>query len=344
MMIQKQNSLIGIIPNVQGVGGPASFNEKLASGLNEHGIEITYDLTDPHLSVVLVIAGTKHLASLARCIKRGVPVIQRLDGMNWVHRRRFTGFKHFFRSEINNFIVQRIRKKFADKLIYQSAFTRNWWNREYGEVRVPQATIYNGVDLQRYHPLQDKPVQDSILNAIVVEGHIKNGLELGLQNAIAALEVFTERTSNPVRITIAGEVPVHIQRKLMRGRKLEFFWTGIMPRDEISSRVSRSDLLFSTEPNPACPNAVIEALACGIPIAAFDSGAIKELVTDDCGIIAPYGADIWRLQLADVEQMANLLIKNEGQLRQKGMNARKRAETHFGLESMIEKYMEVLLG
>ena len=343
-MDQKQNSLIGIIPNVQGVGGPATFNEKLASGLNDHGVSVTYDLTDPHLSAVLVIAGTKHLASLARCIQRGVPVIQRLDGMNWVHRRRFTGFKHFFRSEINNFIVQRIRNKFADKLIYQSTFTSNWWNRVYGEGRLPQTTIYNGVDLQRYQPLNNKTVQDSFLNVIVVEGHIKNGLELGLQNAIDALDIFTEKTGKPVRITIAGEVPLQIQSKLMRGRKLEFIWTGILPRDEISSRVSRSDLLFSTEPNPACPNAVIEALACGIPVAAFDSGAIRELVPDDCGVISPYGADIWRLQLADVEQMANMLISSEGQLTQKGLNARKRAETHFGLETMIEQYKEVLLG
>ena len=30
---------IGIIPNVRGVGGPASFNEKLVRGLQKRGVE-----------------------------------------------------------------------------------------------------------------------------------------------------------------------------------------------------------------------------------------------------------------------------------------------------------------
>lgn len=339
----KLNPIVGIIPNVQGVGGPASFNEKLASGLIGRGVEITYDLTTPDISAVLVIAGTKHLATLARCIQRGVPLIQRLDGMNWVHRRRFTGVKHFLRSEVNNFIVKRIRNVFADKLIYQSTFTKIWWDRVYGEVKKPQTTIYNGVDLERYQPIIKAKRQDSTLNVIIVEGHIKNGLEVGLQNAISALDVFSRKTGRPVNLTIAGEVPSNIRLKLMKGRNLGFTWTGVVPRDEISKMVSLSDLFFSTEPNPACPNAVIEAMSCGLPVAAFDSGAIRELVPDDCGIVAPYGADIWKLQAAEPDRMVESLIANEDHLGQKGSNARKRVESHYSLDTMIDHYMEVLL-
>ena len=46
-MIHNPRKIIGIIPNVRGVGGPASFNEKLGNGLRKLGVEITYDLIHP---------------------------------------------------------------------------------------------------------------------------------------------------------------------------------------------------------------------------------------------------------------------------------------------------------
>ena len=46
-MTENLRTRIGIIPNVRGVGGPASFNEKLVSGLQKRGIEATYDLDTP---------------------------------------------------------------------------------------------------------------------------------------------------------------------------------------------------------------------------------------------------------------------------------------------------------
>ena len=81
------NTIIGIIPNVRGVGGPASFNEKLEIGLTQVGVEVTYDLARTDLSSVLVIAGTRHLGVLSKIKDRGIPIVQRLDGMNWVHRK-----------------------------------------------------------------------------------------------------------------------------------------------------------------------------------------------------------------------------------------------------------------
>ena len=57
-----------------------------------------------------------------------------------------------------------------------------------------------------------------------------------------------------------------------------------------SPRILRSaDLLFSADVHPACPNSVIEALACGLPVIAFDTGAIREIVDDSSGAVVAYG-------------------------------------------------------
>lgn len=343
-MTDNKQTRIGIVPDVRGVGGPASFNEKLSRGLHKRGIEATYDLETPGLSAVLVIAGTRHLGTLSSLKRKGVPIIQRLDGMNWVHRKRFTGLKHYFRSEINNWILQEIRSKYADRVIYQSEFSRKWWNRRYGSRSTPNEVIYNGVDLDQFFPREIADPTNSALSVMVVEGHMKNGLELGLRNVVRSLEVFHTRTKCQVDLHVAGEVPQQVRSKMAQLTSLAITWEGVLSREVIPVRLRFADLFFSAELNPPCPNSVIEALASGLPVAAFESGAIHELVPDNCGIISPYGSNIWNLEDADADLMAKQLVDKQKSLDTFGRNARMMAEKVFGLDHMVDKYLAMLLG
>jgi glycosyltransferase involved in cell wall biosynthesis len=335
---------IGIIPNVRGVGGPASFNEKLVRGLQKRGVEATYDLDSSDLSAVLVIAGTRHLGTLAALKRKGLPIIQRLDGMNWVHRKRFTGLRHYLRSEVNNWILREIRSKYADRVIYQSEFSRDWWNRVYGSRDIPNSVIYNGVDLDRLFPGEASNKGKTNLSVMVVEGHIKNGLELGLRNVIRALDVFHIKTGHPIDLHVAGEVPQQVRSKLLQQTSIAINWDGILSRDVIPLQLRNANLFFSAELNPPCPNSVIEALASGLPVAAFDSGAIRELVPEDSGIISQYGGNIWNLENADADLMVRQLNEKLEKLTELGRNARITAEKMFGLDLMVEKYLAVLMG
>lgn len=343
-MTENLRTRIGIIPNVRGVGGPASFNGKLVRGLHKRGIEAIYDLDTPGLSAVLVIAGTRHLGTLTALKRKGIPIIQRLDGMNWIHRKRFTGLRHYLRSEVNNWLLGEIRSRFADKVIYQSEFSRDWWNRVYGSKPTPNEIIYNGVDLDQYDPGEFSIKDRSTLSVMVVEGHIKNGLELGLRNVIRSLDMFHSYTRHPVDLHVAGDVPLQVRSELTQGMSLPVTWEGILPREVIPARLRKADLFFSAELNPPCPNSVIEALSSGLPVAAFEGGAIRELVPDDCGIITPYGGNIWNLEDADVVIMAKTLSDKLDSLGDSGRKARVRAEMMFGLDQMVEKYLSVLLG
>jgi glycosyltransferase involved in cell wall biosynthesis len=101
--------------------------------------------------------------------------------------------------------------------------------------------------------------------------------------------------------------------------------------------------MYCAEVNPPCPNSVIEALACGLPVIGFDSGSLKELVTDDAGSIVPYGANPWKLETPDISALAasaGEMLEKQGQVR---AAARRRAESAFGLDSMVESYLKVLL-
>ncbi len=341
-MIHNSRKIIGIIPNVRGVGGPASFNEKLGNGLRKLEVETTYDLSTPNLTSVLVIAGTRHLRMLSGLKKKGIPIIQRLDGMNWVHRKRFTSLRYYLRSEVNNWILREIRSRYASNIIYQSEFSRDFWNRVYGSKSSPNNVIHNGVDLDQFSPPSSPKADHDELNVIVVEGHIKNGLELGLDNVIRALNCYSKHTQKSVNLFVAGEVPHEIRERLAESKNIDITWAGVISRLDIAEQLNKADLFFSAELNPPCPNSVIEALASGLPVASFESGAIHELVSEDCGIISPYGGNIWNLEPANAEMMADMLSAKLQHRDVLGKKARTRAVQLFGLDQMVEKYLNIL--
>ncbi len=333
---------IGIIPGVKGLGGPASFHEKFVSGITRLGYKITYDLNQPDLDAVLVIAGSKHLKLLSDVKRRRIPIIQRLDGMNWVHRVRWTGLKHYLRSEVNNWILKTIRNTLATRIVYQSRFSLAWWEGKYDRVDKPTEIIYNGVDLDRYTPPREIPIISNGIQVLLVEGHLKNGLEQGLFNAVNALQEWRSHLGLPILLAAAGDIPEDIQRRVEVNLPGRFRWLGILPRQSIIREMQRSHAFFSVEMNPACPNSVIEALACGLPVLGWENGAISELVDATCAAVVPYGGDVWKGEPASIDgftQKANNLVDNLADYRQ---NARHRAESLFGLDNMINKYLQVI--
>jgi alpha-1,6-mannosyltransferase len=85
-------------------------------------------------------------------------------------------------------------------------------------------------------------------------------------------------------------------------------------------------------------------MACGLPVVAFKTGALPELVVGDAGRLVPYGSDPWKLEKPDVPALvaaALEILDNQPRFR---MAARRHAEESFSLDVMVEKYLDVLLG
>ena len=94
---------------------------------------------------------------------------------------------------------------------------------------------------------------------------------------------------------MVGEVPDDLKNQVTQTSHIPIEWLGVVRRDAIPELDRSAHALFSADLNAACPNAVIEALACGLPVVAFDTGALKELVTAGAGRLGAYGSDVWRL-------------------------------------------------
>src|SRR3989304_3885465 len=132
MHASKTLKRVCLTPLVSGVGGMVSFKTKMTAGLIDHGIQVTFDLADEPYNAVLIIGGTRQLVPLRRMHRRGIPVVQRLDGMNWLHRRLHTGVRHWLRAEFGNWLLVYTRERIANRVVYQSRFVRDWWVRTHG--------------------------------------------------------------------------------------------------------------------------------------------------------------------------------------------------------------------
>jgi hypothetical protein len=101
-----------------------------------------------------------------------VRIVQRLNGMNWVHRLEKTTLSFFLRAEINNRILAFIRRHLADDIVYQSNFSRDWWERVWKTSPFPHQVTYNGVDLEQFSPQWTRNPPTDHFRILLVEGHL----------------------------------------------------------------------------------------------------------------------------------------------------------------------------
>ncbi len=333
---------ICLVPKLSGLGGMVSFQAKFIQGLTARKIPYTFDLSHPENTAVLVIGGTRQLLKLRRAKQHGVRIFQRLNGMNWMHRVEKTPLRLTFKAELNNLTLAFIRRFLADGIIYQSNFSRTWWNRVYKKAKVPTTFVYNGVDLNQYSPEGAGAPPSDHYRILLVEGHLTDGYARGVETAVRLVQTIQPRLDKPVELMVVGEVSENLMSRINAESDSWVTWRGILPRVEIPTIDRSAHLLFSTDINAACPNSVIEALACGLPVLAYDTGALGELVQGGAGQIVPYGADYWRLEKPQITPLADACLEILNNNRSYRVNARKQAESAFSLEQMVEKYLEAM--
>jgi glycosyltransferase involved in cell wall biosynthesis len=333
---------IAILPAVDGMGGMTSFRLKFEAGLKARGVDVTHN-ADKATHAVLVVAGTRNLLPLWRAKRRGVRVVQRLDGINWVHRKKNTGLKHFLRAEYGNWILSFIRSRIATHILYQSEFSHRWWDDWFGKPTAPFSIVHNGVDLNIYHPNGVSDLPKDKFRILIVEGNLGGGYDMGLDHAVQLTETLAEQYHLPIELMVVGKISDEHQASVQSRSRIPIQWMGVVPREKIPEIDRSAHLLFSADINAACPNSVIEAMACGLPVIGFDTGALSELVFGDSGRVVAYGGDVWKLDRPDIASLAGAAVEILNHPNHFRQAARTQAEKALGLDTMTDRYIKVLL-
>jgi len=240
------------------------------------------------------------------------------------------------RSEIRNFLARVIRQYLADTVVYQSRFVRDWWNAAYGHARCDSVVIHNFVDLDEFWPR--KKVAISLPIILCAESQVIND---PISRFI--VKVICER------LFVEGKIGgIHILGRL--GAEEAYEWSslpgvkliGQVPRDEMPRHFRQADIFLNLDVNAACPNAVIEAMASGLPIVGFRTGALEEMVPESAGALANYGGDPWKLEQPDCEDLVTKICYVIANLEELRRGARSVASARFNARSVVEKYRNIL--
>lgn len=212
----------------------------------------------------------------------------------------------------------------------------------YGLPEGKLTTIYNGVDLQRFHPglagLHRKPLRaelgipDSQLMLLFVgNGFTRKGVPL-------LLEAFAHMRQRDACLVIVGEdrQRAALSRKASRlGLTERIRFLGA--RLDVERYFAAADGFVLPSIYDPCPNAALEAMACGLPTIVSSRSGAREWITEGANgfIVAPDDP----LMLADrLDQLCAL--------KQPARQAARQAVEHLSLDAMsahlIALYDELL--
>ncbi len=317
--------------------GPASFQRRITSGLTKKGIEVTFDLKNKPFDLVLIIGGTRKLGQLWRCKRKGIPIIQRLNGINWRHRfipmNRRGRIKPIFR----NLLLKLVRNHFADHVIYQSRFVQHWWHEWCGPAPCPENIIYNAVDLSSFYPDKKNQSFNKEKVLLCVEGNISS--DEATKEVIIKTHRFLSDRNIIDRTLIYGTLVSQMADSLQNEKGIDI--GGSIPPDDMPIIYRSASLYLSLDINAACPNATIEALASGVPVVGFDTGSLAELILPGGGEVIPYGSDPWKLEMPDISSLNKSAEKIMLSREKYSRGARILAENVYNIDFMVEEYVKV---
>lgn len=116
-------------------------------------------------------------------------------------------------------------------------------------------------------------------------------------------------------------------------------WRGALGEDGVAERLREADIFFHASHSEGISNAVLEAMASGLPVVCTDAGGMREAVRD--------GIDGFVVPVRDVEAMAEALVKlaRDPELRRRmGEAARQRVLGEFTLERQTRQWRELYEG
>jgi glycosyltransferase involved in cell wall biosynthesis len=179
--------------------------------------------------------------------------------------------------------------RMASYVFYQSEFCRMCAHRFLGPRSGASEILYNGVDTDAFTPRERSEVGRPF--TFLVTGRIGAATAHRLKSSVQGLAAARKggldcvlKVAGGVDDDVCSEIASEIDRL---GVADHVSFTGAYHHVQAPNVYRSADAYLMTKHNDPCPNAVLEALATGLPVLYSSSGGVPELVGDDAGIGLP---------------------------------------------------------
>lgn len=232
-------------------GGGNQFLTALAGELERRGVRVERNRISAGMRACLFNSYNFDFGRLERFARDDVRMVHRVDGPIGVYR----GFDDGTDDRIA--AINRL----ASATVFQSSYSLEK-HRELGYTFADPRVIHNAVDPTVFHP-GERRTGDRI--RVISVSWSTNANKGG-----ATYAAFDEQLDRArYEYTFVGQSPIVLPHARM---------IQPLPPSELAELLREADVFLTASRSESCPNALLEALACGLPALALRSGAHPELV------------------------------------------------------------------
>ncbi len=319
-MLDKSHSLsIGIVgPFPPPFGGMANQAKQLVELLRNENIEVEFVQNNAPYQPA-VVGGIKGLRALFRIIpfflkvwdlSKTVDVVHVFSNSGWAWQlfsapviwagwiRKKPVIVNYRGGEARQYLSKSIHwvrptLRKAEKIIVPSGYLQ----KIFSEFNFESEIIPNIINLDRFTPKENSQFQFRLMVARNLESIY------GIDSAIRAVK-YLKKTYPHVRLFIAGSGPQEKQLlSLVKELDLEgnIKFVGKITPDEMVRLFHSSDIMLNPSLVDNMPNAILESMACGVPVVTTSAGGIPYITENNVTALL--------VEIGQPEAMANAVFK-----------------------------------
>jgi len=260
---------ISVSRDLKSRDGYSNFMRRLLEHLKKQGkVKVVRrgERSDVH---IIIISGPR---------KKGSLNIARIDGAYYDHPR--------VRGNVS--IGRTIQ--IADAVVFQSDFSRKHVLSLTRSSPKRSAVIFNGISINQIKRIPKSNIDLSRFDKVFVAcSRWKARPAKRLEAVIRGFQIAKKKSEMSLGLVVIGEIK---RKPQVTDRSIT--WLGkIRPRDVIST-YKACDYMVHISHIDSCPNSVIEALCCGLPVLCNNLGGTPEIVGQD-GIVVPIDDSNYKL-------------------------------------------------
>jgi glycosyltransferase involved in cell wall biosynthesis len=315
------------------IGGPSVFatrfydiflkkNHIVTSSLSENCDAALWSITPPSFEQI-VFCRQHHIKSVYRIA--GIYIQEFFDIMNEPN----PGIS--YNEEVKNILPH------IDQIIFQSNWPKEIVCKTLSISPKNYRIIYNATDTALFRPANPSCRDNEYIN-IICTGYLRRKFRIQVPFEIL------KRLRIKSKLFFIGNTDNECRIELMKISDSPFADRVIhiphVDNRELVKHLQAFDIFLHPVQGDWCPNAVIEALSCGLPVVCGSWGGQSELVGD--GGIVVQNTKRWDYGEAFIGGCCQAIEKIALNMDEFKIKARKRAEEVFNMERLYNEYYEVM--